>query len=659
MGSQPLRPAKPMTRPWPGLSFRGIAPHLIVCFLAISLCAPATTLAADDAQLATRQCDLSQETSIEHQCAGGTRHAGVGPALAVTDYTGSAEAARSLAGTQAIVAIDAFGKARYVDNTGNTNMFVPFRSAVEWDAVIASSRFSIVPAAVPETKPRTIVPGVNCHDPSPATQPVTIPYYGRPDEAIPGPVFYFTCVVKGLCGTGTPTCGEDKLWTQSATVGFHAASTALADGTVPWSVEVTYAGTPPDPNLAPVNGVCADALGQCTIGSPSGLASANSVTTWHCTGLHGGSESSLCSAFNGSCGSDPFTCSTGTPVDERDEQGTSSWTCVGAGGGAADLCSQCDPGYQRVDGVCRRSIDGQCGSSDFSCVEGGPINQSSDGDRDYWYCSGVGGGRNSDRCTYALPKSGQCGSADWSCVVGSPVEPTTRNGTNYWMCLGINGGTLSGQCAHAVSIDGQCGSGEFACAVGSPVDQSSDGDRDYWTCSGTDGGQNSNRCVFALPKTGQCGSADWSCAVGSVVEQTTRDGTNFWMCMGVNGGGLSGQCVRQTRVDGACHYVPVTAAYPSCSYSTHGGGQGYGSKTCTLGGYETINGYSAQSPCASGTGQGAANDGATITWTCVGSGGGSNAPCSVRIPQPFCAWNNGSVGFYNGADNDTCGFGGQ
>ena len=73
----------------------------------------------------TDECDISNSSLASTPCPVG---GGVGSDSPNTNIV----AARSIANSQALTAIDAQGKCRYIDNAANNSPFIPFRTQAEW-----------------------------------------------------------------------------------------------------------------------------------------------------------------------------------------------------------------------------------------------------------------------------------------------------------------------------------------------------------------------------------------------------------------------------------------------------------------------------------------------------------------------------------------------
>ena len=177
-------------------------------------------------------------------------------------------------------------------------------------------------------------------------------------------------------------------------------------------------------------------------------------------------------------------------------------------------------------------------------------------------------------------------------------------------------------------------------------------------------------CVSSPPLiiNGACGSADGSnpssaptsglCASGtaSAVSNSAVNNAWSWTCSG-SGGGTTASC--QTAVNTACHQdFEVKICNPNCDTYSNSCGPGYGTVKIFFGSQPpsdpcrkcvsnpAVNGVCSGTAgaCTAGTASGDNGStacGTTRTWTCNGSGGGTNASCSVA--NPACSVN-GSCG---------------
>ena len=228
----------------------------------------------------------------------------------------------------AAVAIDLNNVCRWVDNaaanTTGTDLFVPFKTDVEWRAFVSAvespgsiaSKYAStarcarpgdtdIPANDPADPPRD--GSMLCYDLNhnllADTLPFTVVAYGRVgDVRVVSPVgMSFTCYDAQGHGPWIKTVTQATLGGLSADRnGGSSSSRSNSD----WEVtSVTYNGTPPQP----VNGVCGSTVnGQSVSSAPSGAelcdtgvptaVSGSGPWTWTCQGSNGGTDSGTCTA---------------------------------------------------------------------------------------------------------------------------------------------------------------------------------------------------------------------------------------------------------------------------------------------------------------------------------------------------------------------------
>jgi hypothetical protein len=237
--------------------------------------------------------------------------------------------------------------------------------------------------------------------------------------------------------------------------------------------------------VAIVNGQCASAQYSCTYGTAvsENDNTATGTSTWVCDGSPAGigTNSGTCTScdsgyslqsgscvkiVNGQCGTTVHSCTTGTVIasSESDSNHLSTWTCGGSPTGIgtnSGTCSTCDSGYGWNGSSCVASVNGSCGSSQYSCNAGTAASGSDSGGTSTWICDGQYGGSNSGTCTScdsgyswngtscvanATPVNGSCGSSQYSCNAGTAASQSDSNSTSTWVCDGTGGGSNSGQC---------------------------------------------------------------------------------------------------------------------------------------------------------------------------------------------------------------------
>jgi hypothetical protein len=235
-----------------------------------------------------------------------------------------------------------------------------------------------------------------------------------------------------------------------------------------------------------------------------------------------------------------------------------------------------------------------------------------------------------------------------SCTVdGVFYAPGTPGCLDGYLPAPINGacGGLSNPSCTPGSCSGTCTAGILA-------GSSDNGTLTTWTCDGEYGGSNAP-CSASDPGSlvnGVCGglsnpsctpgSCTGSCTAGTVTDSSDNGTTTSWVCDGSGGGSNSGPCSASdpgSLVNGVCGIragtcdagtpTLATETYPS----TSGAACGYIKPAfeCCMPphlGCFMVPGLSIYY--------------ATFAWTCVGSGGGSNANCNLssvpEIGAPEC-----------------------
>jgi hypothetical protein len=301
---------------------------------AVLMMAPSALLAALD----SGQCSVIDMQSREAVC--GT-----------VSSTALYNSARSNPGS-ASAPIDVWGTCRYIDNISpDTPVFVPFKTAEEWQAFITSYPSSILaPAHCARPMNDTIPPDARCLTPSPATQIVSLPYART--GATRSDSVQFSCVndgkdcINGLGATWVETASATYLGLDSDTNNPSWSRTSLV-----------YSGSPPAScvrgQCGPSNGMTLSAPpvdGLCSMGAASSV-SGSGPWSWTCAGLYNGLSASCTAAalaINGQCGpanglavssfDGTGLCSVGTSSGVSGS-GPWSWDCVGQYGGAVAHCS--------------------------------------------------------------------------------------------------------------------------------------------------------------------------------------------------------------------------------------------------------------------------------------------------------------------------------
>jgi len=481
---------------------------------------------------------------------------------------------------------------------------------------------------------QNISPNPNLHIPSADAGP-DVPYWGGGNDVV-GPIYACNALGPGVDFAATFVC-EDGVWVQTHSVGsctaIHGAcnpsaippggfatfptSQSVQDtlcgsgsefqnltGTGPWSWEcygTLSTATCTAPLLTVTDGVCGPTSGTSVVSAPTlnlcaeGSAGAvvpnatNSVWSWMCSGLDGGTNA-LCQAFNanpaGTCGvangTTVFTapsmpselCAPGdTASAVTVSGGTWTWTCSGPGGGPIVAC-----------GANNANPTGICGSDNGQTLNSPPVNLCAGGTPSVvvnhaglfwtWACSQIGGGATAN-CEAFNAGAPVCGPANGTtlasappvtalCTSGTPGSYVTTANSWTWVC---SNGAVSISCSanNAVApINGACGG-----AAGIPV--------------------------LTAPTTGLCGTGTASAVSGS--------GPWNWTCSGLNGGATA-----------PCS-APLMASFNG---------------TCGPSNGTTVPNAPDVNLCDTGTPSAVTGTG-PWNWTCTGGGGGVPASCSADL----------------------------
>lgn len=426
--------------------------------------------------------------------------------------------------------------------------------------------------------------------------------------------------------------------------------------------------------------------------TPPVFPAAGQSSTWTCAGQHGGVDatctaSRLDSTVNGLCGNAAQAypsgalsfagalCANGTPNPATPtfpaEGAFVSWRCEGAAGGATATCTA-TRGAARVDGLCGNAATtygamATAFAGSF-CAAGSPSPTlptfPAQGATSPWTCLGTNGGTSAScqATRLRLPQDGTCGAAASSypdtamafsgalCAIGTPMPASVAfpamGATASWSCLGQFGGTTASCTASrgAARVNGACGNAATAypaaatsfsgslCASGTPSPAlpafPGGGASATWSCLGLNGGTTAScTATRALPVTnGACGPAATTYAAGlttfagafctagtaspAMPGFPVVGGSVTWSCLGANGGSTANACTATRQV------VMVSGLCGQAARSY------FAAETSFVG-----------SLCAQGSTLPATpafpSQGATTTWQCAGSGGGSTADCSA------------------------------
>ncbi len=363
------------------------------------------------------------------------------------------------------------------------------------------------------------------------------------------------------------------------------------------------------------DGVCGAGNGTCSAGTVGSYVpgSCSGTATWYCSGTGTGLTVSCCNS-NAACiagvcnNSTPLGCTAGTAISDNGLTGcgtTRTWTCQSPNGGSnSPGCSYANAAC--ITGVCNNTVALGCSAGTAISDNG----QTACGTTRTWVCQSPNGGANSGGCSKAnaaCPVNGVCNNASaWACSAGNAINGYDPGcgGTRTWQCQGLNGGTTDTSCNQytgACPVNAVCGGGAATCSVGTYAGNYNAGacnGSQTWTCTGANGGSNASCSIAnaACPVNGSCGGGANTCAAGSASGYSAGScgGSQTWTCNGANGGSNASCSI----ANAAC---PVNGSCGS------GGACNAGSPS----------GDNGQTAC-----------GTTRTWTCNGSGGGSNASCS-------------------------------
>lgn len=256
-----------------------------------------------------------------------------------------------------------------------------------------------------------------------------------------------------------------------------------------------------------------------------------------------------------------------------------------------------------------------------------------------WTCQGSGGGTTAS-CNTA-PSAG-CHDT-FEVKTCCPVEtsgsdcPAGQGAKKAFFGSPPSGNPCRICSASAPVVDGACGASAGTCSTGTVSGDNGAtacGTTRTWTCSGSGGGTNAS-----------CSKANAACAGGCYPDFNVYFG---WSCPGptesINvtcpaGQGASQAAYGSHIAPAVCNQQPSAAAWRTSECRACGSPPVNGSCSSTAG------------ACSSGTptgDNGLTSCGTTRTWTCSGSGGGSNASCSNVNPacEPVVL---GRCGAANGA----------
>lgn len=333
------------------------------------------------------------------------------------------------------------------------------------------------------------------------------------------------------------------------------------------------------------DGVCSTTeANKCLVGTAGRFGWDLEKYYWTCQGVNGGKDTA-CNTFipvNGECGSSLYSCNKGAIVKGQNIEGKNVWNCNGLYGGGNANCSKEIP----VNGVCSLNRN--------NCTNGNPIDIK-EGDTNYtWTCQGLYGGSNIN-CVENKKIDGVCGNTHFMCSIGTSTNPQSEISKYSWNCEGINGG-ITQKCIENRIVNAECSNKHFNCKIGQSVKSFEDDLMYSWTCNGINGGTNID-CIESKPpkESGVCGSLKNSCLKGNIGGNLSESLSSYsWECLGVNGGeNISCSLTKSQKTNGVC-----------------------GSKKNT---------------CMNGEVMGVVENSSKIIWECKGTNGGESSSCSVVL----------------------------
>ena len=377
----------------------------------------------------------------------------------------------------------------------------------------------------------------------------------------------------------------------------------------------------------PINGVCTNEgasnnLCSAGIANDGAISDTSAQWRWRCDGQYGGSNSGTCyknKPVNGVCNNATRNaCSAGTSNDGAiaDTSVYWRWRCDGQYGGSnSGTCQKNKP----VNGVCNNATRNACSAGTSN---DGAIADTTAQWR--WRCDGQYGGSNSGTC--AKNKASCSATTISNCSLGAIASGSSTgscaggySGSCSYLCNNGAWSANSNSCA-LTPVNGVCNNASRnACSAGVSNDGAiSDTTTHYrWRCDGQNGGSNSGTCSITRP--GVCGSAAGGsavpsqptsnqCSYGTYTDLSDTGSYWQWRC---NGNPNSGTCQRARSaavVNGACG--PADG-------STTLTGMPSGAQACSAGNF--VAGFSFPNPRTGTT---------MYSWTCEGTGGGSDDSCS-------------------------------
>ncbi len=132
--------------------------------------------------------------------------------------------------------------------------------------------------------------------------------------------------------------------------------------------------------------------------------------------------------------------------------GTRSWSTTGTKTFKArtyDVAGLFSGWTTRTISIVTAPVNGNCGTTNNSCLAGTSVNQTDTSTNYLWQCNGTSGGTN-ESCSLPIPINGACGATNNSCTAGT-LSDIADSGSNYlWRCMGVNGGTNATSCSQPI-----------------------------------------------------------------------------------------------------------------------------------------------------------------------------------------------------------------
>lgn len=244
---------------------------------------------------------------------------------------------------------------------------------------------------------------------------------GCPDPSIP------ICSVGGACSTTPGACSSGSA--------INDNGLSACDTTRTWQCTGAFGGGTANCSkfngACNVNGACGSA-GSCNSGTAinnNGASGCGTTTTWQCTGTGTGttvdcSYTAASCTVNGSCGGTSGTCSSGSPINDNGLtvcDTVRTWQCQGVLGGTTASCA-------KANTACL--VNGSCGGSGGSCMAGSTANDNNStacGTTRTWQCVGSSGGTTAS-CSFTNGACSICIDVDGqqrSCKSPGALKPFT------------------------------------------------------------------------------------------------------------------------------------------------------------------------------------------------------------------------------------------